>query len=134
LSSRGEICETPGDTMLRLGGRWTPADRSPGSRAASKLLIHQYLKTDPDTGRPKLKIFDTCNELINELSSLQSDPGGTEDIDRSKKNSQPDHAYDALRYALSGISPIRGQYSNESFGSMGALTGEPAAIDPIFGY
>jgi PBSX family phage terminase large subunit len=96
-AKRGEMGETPADTMLRLGCSWIPSDRSPGSRKTSKMLIHKYLHKDEFTGLPKLRIFDTCKELINELSSLPLDPRDSEDVDTTSN----DHAYDALRYGLS---------------------------------
>jgi len=102
-SRRGEIGEAPADTMMRIGVRWTPADRSPGSRKSSKLLIHKYLKQNEDTEQPRLKILSSCTELIKELSTLQSDPHDPEDIDRSRKASLPDHAYDALRYGVQAM-------------------------------
>lgn len=97
-STRGEVGETPADTMMRLGLRWMPADRSKGSRISGKLLVHEYLKCDTDTGIPKLKIFNNCTQLIKELSSLIIDESNPEDV--ATKN-QDDHAYDALRYGLS---------------------------------
>ncbi len=99
-SKRGEVGESPEQTMSRLGIRWTMADRSPGSRKSSKLMVHKYLKPCPDTGRPKLRILKSCKELISELSTLQLDSNDPEDVDRSKKSSIPDHAYDALRYGV----------------------------------
>jgi hypothetical protein len=102
-SKRGEIGETPADTMSRMGVHWTPADRSPNSRKTSKLTVHKYLARDTITGQPKLKILACCKELIKELATLQLDPNDPEDIDRSKKTSLPDHAYDALRYGLQSM-------------------------------
>ncbi len=99
FAQRGEIGETPGDTMMRLGLRWIPADRSKGSRASSKVLVHKYLQRDIETGEPKLKIFNNCPELIRELGTLMLDDT-LEDVDTSKKSKLPDHAYDALRYGL----------------------------------
>ena len=102
-SKRGEIGEAPATTMSRIGISWTPADRSPGSRKSSKLLVHKYLALQPETEKPKLRILRGCTELIKELRSLQLDPNDPEDIDRTKKTSLPDHAYDALRYGLQAM-------------------------------
>ena len=99
-SQRGEMGETPGDTIDRVDKGWTPADRSPGSRAAGKQTLHQYLQIDPVIDKSKLRIFSTCTEFINELETVQLDPNNPEDIDRSKKTKLPDHAIDAARYLL----------------------------------
>lgn len=121
-STRGEMGETAAETMIRMGLNWVRADRSPGSRKAGKLRLHTYLAKD------KIKIFNTCPELIKELESLMLDPNNPEDVDKSKKTSIPDHAYDALRYGLLSR-PEQGIRSYTPF----LLSDEPP-IDPFFGY
>lgn len=73
------------------------ADKKAGSRMHSKQLLHKYLRLDPETGEPMLKIFSTCRQIIKELGSLMVDPHNSEDIDQR----QDDDAYDTLRYLLS---------------------------------
>lgn len=105
-SRRGEVGESVADTMLKYGLGWTPSDRSPGSRVNRKAKLHKYLKVQKDTGQPKIKIFSNCIELIKELSSLMLDPNNPEDVDKSRKTSLPDDAYDALTYGLASLSEI----------------------------
>ena len=129
---RGEVGESPGDTMLRLGGRWVPADRSDGSRKASKQLLHQLLNKDLLTEQPGIFIFNTCKEIISQLKTLQLDPNDYEDIDRSKKATIPDHAYDALRYILLSRPPIKHNlfWSN----GFGRAETQMVPVSTTFGY
>jgi len=84
----GEIlCSGPYGHKLR------PADKN---RIAGKVQIHEYLKEDPQTGMPKLVIFETCVNLIRELSNIPTSKTNSEDVDTHAE----DHAYDALRYML----------------------------------
>lgn len=130
-SARGELGESPADTMIRLGTRFTQSDRSPGSRKHGKLRLHHYLKVDEETGLPKIKFFDTCVETIKELESLCLDVNNPEDIDSSKKSSLPDHAYDALRYGL--LSRPEGKLpANTPFTSN--YNSQPVIVDTTFGY
>lgn len=132
--SHGEMGETPGDTMLRLGGRWIPADKSKGSRKAGKLLLHQHLQRDPATGEPGIVFFDTCTEIINELQTLMLNPDDSEDIDTRKKATVPDHAYDALRYGLSSRPPRRDQYNDWMHGPMKIKEYNYEPVSSSFGY
>lgn len=97
---RGQVGESPAETMVNAGCRWQPSDRNKGARSHGKQLIHEALSINEETGKPYLVIFDTCRELIKQLTSLMTDPNNTEDIDQKNKTKLPDHAYDALRYAL----------------------------------
>ncbi len=108
---RGNIGETIAETMIKEGCRWMPSDRSKGARIAGKMLVHKYLQGQdfkPDSRvieSPDLFIFDTCKELIKELSSLPLDPKNPEDVDTNAV----DHAYDTLRYGLSSRPQFRSQ-------------------------
>jgi len=105
-SDRGGIGQSIIDTMAEQGLTWIPADRSKGSRIASKQLIHQYLAPQLNSLgilKPKLQIFDTCKEIIQELSTVMVSENNPEDIDTSRKTSLPDHAIDALRYGLQAM-------------------------------
>lgn len=95
-AQRGQIGDTPADTMIKEGCRWIPSDRTKGSRVNGKMLIHTALRLNEITGQPKLKVFNTCKELIKELNQLPLDKNNTEDVDTDTV----DHAYDALRYAI----------------------------------
>lgn len=78
------------------GRRWKLAKKGGGSRAAGKQIIHDLLAIDPHLNKPKLQFFDTCTQVIKELSSLPLDPNNPEDSDKKC----PDDAVDSLRYGL----------------------------------
>ena len=84
---------TVGETLVRAGHKLRPADKN---RIQGKIQIHEYLKQNKTTGRPKLQIFNTCPNLIRELQSIPLDKSNPEDVDTKAS----DHAYDALRYLI----------------------------------
>tara|TARA_Y100001963_G_scaffold3853_1_gene5063 strand:- start:720 stop:2336 length:1617 start_codon:yes stop_codon:yes gene_type:complete len=84
---------TVGETLVRAGHKLRPADKN---RIQGKIQIHEYLKQNKTTGRPRLQIFSNCINLIRELQSIPVDPNKPEDVDTKAS----DHAYDALRYLI----------------------------------
>jgi hypothetical protein len=93
-----------GDAMNKLGCRWTPCEKYPGSRLAGLSAIHQRLATRED-GSVGLKVFrGCCPNLVRTLPSLVYDMARPEEIDSGCE----DHAVDALRYGLLW-QPIRGR-------------------------
>lgn len=120
--NRGSIGPTIDEQLRNAGLVSIYADKSAGSRIAGKNQVHKYLQVDPFTGQPKIKIFNTCKELIAELSSLPIDKNNSEDVDTDAQ----DHAYDALRYGLmSRPEPV----DNLNFKS-----NVPEIVDSIIGY
>ena len=79
-----------GETMIRNGTRWIPADRD---RVSGKVEVHRRLSMNPLTVEPRLKIFSTCTNLIRTLASIPTSKTNPEDVDTKAD----DHAYDALR-------------------------------------
>lgn len=65
-------------------------------RIAGKRKIDGLIEPLPD-GKPGLLVFETCRDLVKTLPSLVYDKTRVEDVDTGGE----DHAYDALRYALS---------------------------------
>ena len=65
-------------------------------------FVHQYLRYD-DINEPKLKIFDTCHNLIRTLPLLVHDEHHPEDVDTDGE----DHAADELRYFLQTLRDSR---------------------------
>lgn len=124
---RGISGPTVDEQMRMQGCIWRYADKSPGSRIAGKNLVHKYLSMDEFTNKPKLYIFDTCKELIEELSALPLDPNDAEDIDTDC----PDHAYDALRYGLMSRPNVVSAF--DSWASMNPNP-HPLVVDAKFGY
>lgn len=86
---------TIGEQLTRYpyGHKLRPADKN---RVAGKVQVHEYLKANPRTGKPKLLIFSTCQNLIREIVSIPLSKTNSEDVDTNAE----DHAYDALRYLL----------------------------------
>lgn len=66
--------------------------------------VKTLLKANPKTGRPKLFIFDTCTNLIDEIVKYRwaELPPGQEATKNQKEEpvKKDDHAVDALRYAI----------------------------------
>ena len=129
-SQRGQVGDTPADTMISMGCYWTPSDSSKGSRVAGKNLIHQYLALDPETNEPRVKIFNTCHELIKEMTSLPLDAHNPEDVDTKAC----DHAYDAFRYGLSSRPRITSQYYDEFSQGVPIGRNTEVVVDDFFGY
>jgi Terminase large subunit, T4likevirus-type, N-terminal len=96
---RGHFGPSIAEEMIAAGCRWRPSDRGQGSRVAGKNRLHELLKvTDTFDGpKPGIIFFDTCRQIIADLPTIPSDPGGTDDIDSRYPN---DHSYDALRYGI----------------------------------
>ena len=92
-SKTGYSGPTIGETLVRQGHKLRRADKN---RVAGKIQVHEYLRQNRQTGRPKLQIVSSCKNLIKELQSLPLSSSNSEDVDTHSA----DHAYDALRYML----------------------------------
>ena len=87
-----------GKIMNRMGCRWRPVVKGPGSRVARVNLLHEFLapmKGFPE--RPGLLVFNTCQNLIRTLPALPRSHRNSEDVDTDAE----DHAFDGLTYGLS---------------------------------
>jgi len=71
-----------------------PLLRADNTRVAGWQRVREYLADLPD-GKPRLQIFDRCENLIRTLPLLQYDKNG-EDV----RDGAEDHAPEALRYGL----------------------------------
>jgi len=92
----GTGAPTRAQTMARLGCRWRFAVKGPGSRVQGIMRIHQMLGPAKD-GWPRLRIFESCKNLVEALGTAVRDQTNREDID---KNFPLCHATDALSYLL----------------------------------
>lgn len=70
-------------------------------RLSGKRKVDRVLMALPD-GRPGLQVFSTCRHFLRTFPLLAYDQHNPEDVDTE----QEDHAYDALRYALSRAAPV----------------------------
>jgi len=106
-AKRGDIGPSIAETMIRVGCKWRPSDRTPKSRISGKLEIHKRLKVSEDKKKePGLRIFSTCRNLIRTFPLLPLDDNNPEDINTDVE----DHAYDALRYGCMSR-PIHTSYA-----------------------
>lgn len=66
--------------------------------------VKSYLKLDPQTKKPKLFMFNTCSNLIDEMSKYRYRELTTSQQGKVNEKEEPqkvdDHAVDALRYLL----------------------------------
>ncbi len=84
---------TIGEILVNKGHKLRRADKN---RIAGKTQIHEHLRQDTSTGRPKLQILNTCVNLVKELQGIPLSKTNPEDVDTHAS----DHAYDALRYLI----------------------------------
>lgn len=126
-ANRGDSGPSIAEEMILNGCVWRPSDRSAGSRKAAVMKMHQLLKKDEVTGKPKIHIFSNCKELIKCLSSLPVDETDPEDVDTTAD----DHAWDALMYAIMSRPNLASGYdewlAKES-------NPKPVIINNTFGY
>lgn len=93
---RGSSEPTIDEQMRAQGCIWRYADKSRNSRIAGKNIMHQLLRVDAETNKPRIQIFENCKELIDELGALPLDKSNAEDVDTDAV----DHAWDACRYGI----------------------------------
>ncbi len=91
------------DDMARVGVRWFPADKRPGSREAGLLRLRGMLKASLQRPmeEPGMFSFDTCRHFIRTIPILPRDERRLDDVDSKAE----DHAYDETRYEI--MTPLR---------------------------
>lgn len=77
-----------------------PLTKAENERLQGKRKVDTLLMNLPDA-QPGLVVFRTCENLVRTLPALPYDTVNVEDVDTDSE----DHAYDALRYGLSRVSP-----------------------------
>lgn len=109
--------------MARVGVRWIPADKRPGSRATGlerlRTMLKACMEVDQATGKPimdgqtglpipkspmeepGLFVFETCRHFIRTVPVLPRDPKKVDDVDSKAE----DHVYDDTRYEI--MTPIQ---------------------------
>ena len=126
-AKRGDVGPSIAETMIQVGCRWRPSDRTPKSRISGKLEIHRRLKLNDDKKKePGLRIFANCRNLLRTFPTLPLDDNNPEDINTHVE----DHAYDALRYGCMSR-PMHTSYA-ERFNRTPRVQFIPS--DRIFGY
>lgn len=84
------------DDMSRVGVRWTPCEKGPGSRVNGWALMRQRMKAACQVPQEEAGffVFDTCRHIIRTLPTLPRDERKTDDVDSDSE----DHCADAARY------------------------------------
>jgi len=84
------------DDMIKIGVRWTRADKSPGSRKSGLEKIRTLLQAglNHPMENPGLFVFDVCTHFIRTVPTLQRDEKNPDDVDTKTE----DHIYDEVRY------------------------------------
>lgn len=85
-------------TADEFGAEGVTLTRADNDRLNGKRKVDRLLQNLPD-GEPGLQVFANCVNLIRTLPTLPYDKLHVEDIDTAAE----DHAYDALKYALTNI-------------------------------
>lgn len=89
------------DDMARIGVRWEPADKSPGSRINGWQMVRKMLKAAGED-RPEdagLWAVDSCTHYIRTLPTLPRDARKPDDVDSDAE----DHCADEVRYRCSAV-------------------------------
>ena len=122
-SKTGYTGPTIGEVLIKAGHKLRRADKN---RIAGKVQIHEYLKRNRNSERPRLQIFNSCPNLIKELQGIPLSSSNPEDVDTHA----PDHAYDALRYLI--MSSPRLDNPFDLMARLKEQTFKP--VDDVFGY
>lgn len=126
--TRGQTGPSIAEEMIAEGCRWRPSDRSGGARVAGKNRLHELLRVNPEFERPGIMFFNTCRQIVADLSVIPCDPKGSEDID---PRFQSDHSYDSVRYGIMSRPRAKSPFD---FGPGGMRSSNWKPSDSVFGY
>ena len=87
-----------GSSATEYAAEGVPLTKANNDRIQGVRTIKRLLANLPD-GRPGLQIFEDCENICKQLATLVSARNNPEDVDTE----QEDHAYDTLRYGLTGV-------------------------------
>lgn len=90
--------DTIAKKMESVGIRWTPSDKSSGSRKMGLELTRTLLDNvkDRNTEEPGLYFMSNCTATLATLPTLPRDEKNMDDVDTTAE----DHLYDAIRYRV----------------------------------
>ena len=92
LRTRADEYRAEGVNLIRADN-----DRLQGVRK-----VHEFLANLAD-GKPGLMIFEDCVESFATLATVVHDEGNPEDVNTKGD----DHLYDAIRYGLTSLKPMK---------------------------
>lgn len=103
-AARGNNGESDWDTYLKFLPEGFPLMPANNSKETGIDRIKTYMRIDKRTNKPKLFIFDTCENLIDELVKYRYQELTPNQEGRMNVKEEPvkvhDHAIDAMRYAV----------------------------------
>lgn len=94
----GHTGPTIAESMLSVPG--FKLQRADKNREAGWVQLHEYLRVDPETGAPKIKIFSTCVNTIKQIMSAKVHKTKPGDLDDTRTSDGHWDLLDALRYGL----------------------------------
>ena len=101
---RGQSGVSDWDTYVEYLPREFPLGLANNSKTEGIDRIKTYLKPHPITGKPRLFMFDTCVNLIEEMSQYKYDTLSSTLSGKRNEKEEPlkvnDHSCDALRYMI----------------------------------
>ena len=98
------------DDFARVGVRWEPANKAPGSRVNGWELMRKLMRAAQQIPQEEAGLFimDNCLQTIRTLPVLPRDKTKTDDVDSHSE----DHIGDMLRYGVStkvfGVGTVKG--------------------------
>lgn len=103
FSNNGQSDTPRGKQIVKLGVKFRPVDKWPGSRVHRAQDLHRRLapnkREEPDENgkqKPGIIFFRNCRHAIETIPTLPRDEKNPEDVDTDAN----DHAYDAVTYGL----------------------------------
>lgn len=88
--------ESIADKMAKCGVKWTPSDKSPGSRINGMQLVRDRLEASMKGEGQGIYFMECCRASISLLPVLPRDAKKLDDVDTKAE----DHAYDMTRYRV----------------------------------
>lgn len=88
--------DTIAKIMADWGIRWTPSDKSMGSRINGLELVRGRFKASMTGEGPGIYFMDNCRAAISTLPVLPRDPDNPDDVDTEAE----DHVFDEVRYRV----------------------------------
>lgn len=82
--------------MAKKGVRWTPSDKSKGSRKQGLVLVRDRFLAAKAKEEPAIYFMDNCRAAISTLPVLPRDVEDPDDVDTEAE----DHPYDDVRYKV----------------------------------
>jgi len=115
---RGTTGESDYDEYIRNLPRDFPLEMARNDKQLGIDRVKSYLKQNPKSGKPLLYVFDTCSNLLEEITQYRYQETKPGQENRRAEKEEPykvnDHALDALRYVVMLMpDPAKVEVSNQ---------------------